>query len=131
MGPQETEPIEVGLHGERGKIDLDALIDQAVNMSRDGHDDDTALAVASGYTRGQAGRFAGRPQRGAPARGARFGATGNPGGRVPTPPRDPKDNKCATCNQVGHTKDNFPKPQIAMEERKCHICNKTGHIARR
>ena len=99
-------------------------------MSRDGHDDDTVLAVVREYARGQARRFAGRPQRGVPARGARFGATGNPGGRVPTPPRDPKDNKCAICNQVGHTKENCPKPQIAMEERKCHICNETGHIAR-
>ena len=49
---------------------------------------------------------------------------------MPTPPRDPKDNKCANCNQVGHTKESCPKPLIAMEEMKCHICNKTGHIAR-
>ena len=65
MGPQEGEPIEVGPHRETDEIDLEALIAQAVNMSRDGHNDDTVLAVACGYARGQAGQFTGRPQRGA------------------------------------------------------------------
>ena len=51
--------------------------------------------------------------------------------RVVTPPRDPKDNKCANCNKPGHTKEDCLHPAISIEDRKCHICDKTGHIARK
>ena len=106
LGSQELEPENTrdasASPPEQGveEIDLEALIAQAVNMSQDGHNDESVLAAARGYIRGSSGRpnGPGRVQRGAPVR--RFGP---PGPRVATPPRDPKDNKCANCNQVGHT----------------------------
>ena len=108
-------------------IDLDALIAQAVNMSREGHDDETVLAVARGYARQPSGRFSSssKPPRGGPPCGApRFG----PSSRVATPPRDPKDNKCANCNQPGHAHLNCPKPQVPKEQRKCHVCTQCQQV---
>ena len=120
LGPQELEPEDArdvsASQPEQGaeEIDLEALIAQAVIMSRDGQNDESVLAAARGYVRGNSGRFnsPGRPQREAPVR--RFGT---PGLRVATPPRDPKDNKCANCNITGLTKENGPKPQISIEDK--------------
>ena len=50
--------------------------------------------------------------------------------RARTPPRDPKDNKCANCNLPGHQAKDCLKPKVATTDRKCHLCNKTGHLAR-
>lgn len=86
----------------------------------------TVLAVARGYVNRKFNSQRRPPPRGAQPR--RFGAT-NP--RAATPPRDPKDNKCANCNQPGHTKFDCPKPPISIEDRKCYICGKAGHIARK
>ena len=47
-----------------------------------------------------------------------------------SPPRDPKDNKCANCNDKGHDASKFPKAKVLMSERRCHTCNRTGHLAR-
>ena len=48
LGPQESEQPEVGPHRDPEVIDLEALIAQAVNVSREGHDDDAVMAVARG-----------------------------------------------------------------------------------
>ena len=71
IGPQEPETpgcTTGALASGQEEIDLEALIAQVAIMSRDGDDDDTVLAVARAYARRFTG--AGRPQRGAPARGA-------------------------------------------------------------
>ena len=54
-----------------------------------------------------------------------------PAKRVSTCPRDPKDTKCANCNQTGHTAATCTKPKRAMADRLCHVCNKPGRLARR
>ena len=108
-------------------MDLDALIAQAVNMSREGHNDESVLAAARGYVRGNSERFNGQ---GRPPHGVQPRRFGPPAPRVAALSRDPKDNKCANCNQPGHTKWYCPKPPISIEDRKCHICGKAGHIAR-
>ena len=135
IGPEESQHDDAG--GTSGlpidpaaeEIDLDALIAQAVNMSREGHNDESVLAAARGYVRGNSGRFNGQGRP--PPRGAQPRRFGPPTPRVATPPREPKDNKCANCNQPGHTKLDCPKPPISIEDRKCHICGKAGHIARK
>ena len=41
--------------------------------------------------------------------------------RIATAPRDPKDNKCANCNQPGHSHLNDSQLQVAQELRKSPI----------
>ena len=57
LSAKAPEDEATASHTARGPegIDLDALIAQAVNMSREGHDDETVLAVARGYARQPSG----------------------------------------------------------------------------
>ena len=95
---------------EEGEVDVVALI---ATLIRGGCDDEMVLAAVQ------------RMQRNGPR--ARTSPT-RP--RASTPLRDPKDNKCANCNEKGHDASKCPKTKVMMTERKCHTCNRTGHLAR-
>ena len=104
------------------RTDVVAMVE---SMHREGHSADNIAAAVrnASYSRGRAPpgaqRQGGRAQS-APSRQ-----------RARTPPRDPKDNKCANCNEKGHTHVTCPHPAKAMDKRKCHECVEEGHTARR
>ena len=96
---------------EEGEVDIVALI---TTMQQAGCDGEMVLAAV---------------QRVQTRTGPRT-KTGPFKQRAATPPRDPKENKCANCSEKGHDKDNCPKAKIATSERKCHTCGRVGHLAR-
>ena len=102
--------------------DIAAMV---IRMHDDGYPPDMVAAAIKEKTN----RFRFQNRGGQRERGRKFASEG-PGGRARTPPRDPKDVKCANCNRAGCAKDRCPHPKLSMEQRKCHICGKAGHTAR-
>ena len=96
-------------------MDVVALI---TTLIRGGCDDEMVLAAVQRVQRAnpkaRAGPF--KPRANTPPRDS--------------PPRDPKDNKCANDNEKGHDASKCPKAKVMMTERRCHTCNRTGHLAR-
>ena len=95
---------------EEDEVDMVAFI---TSLVKGGCDHEMVLAAVQ------------RVQRGGPK-----SRTGPYKPRARTPPRDPKDKKCANCNEKGHEAVNCPKAKMNMSDRRCHTCNKAGHLAR-
>ena len=93
------------------------------SMCREGRSsDDIAAAVRS------ASNMRGRAPFGAQRQGNKA-QSAQSRQRARTPPRDPKDQKCANCNEKGHTHLACPHPAKPMEKRICHECGGEGHTA--
>ena len=85
-----------------------------INMQREGcNDSDIVAAVKS------ASNPRGRAPYSAQRQGSRSQSTPSRQ-RARTPPRDPKDHKCANCNEKGHSHLACPHPPKPLEKRKCH-----------
>lgn len=86
--------------------------------------DDIAAAVRG------ASNPRGRPPFGAQRQGGRAQSAPSRQ-RARTPPRDPKDHKCANCKEKGLSHLACPHPAKPMEKRRRHECNGEGHTALR
>ena len=111
-----------------GDVQSEAIADVVTlveDMHREGKSSEDIVAAVRGasYPRGRAPAGAqrqGNRSQSAPSRH-----------RAKTPPRDPKDNKCANCNEKGHTHLTCPQPAKSLDDRACHECGQKGHTARR